>query len=534
MGSRLPVATRLKDTLHYYRFLSSVSYQRALLEVLLPGTVLMTILTQYGTESSNNTYLGNMSSIILWAGVGYAIRLQLAFRHKLRHEFIIGLVTISFLSGLLIIQFLMLTPQDKLDNMFSGNTPDHAGFRATVAVVPFTTIFDFFIIRALRYGWRFWNRFRRRKLVWQLIHSHLTLIILVVAIIVFSFFTVVNATNNTLFIPDYVASIPMLLLIITSLTIILSLLILPPLSIVSYIITRRATHRLETLAHAIGTLRTGNYQNRIMVIGEDEVAQLQSDFNMMADELERALRDLEIERDKVTAVLKSRRELFVSISHDLRTPIATMRGYLESISARVEEIGLSDLQEDFAVIERGALHLQRLIDNLFAIARAETGGIDFVLQVTDIKPLLEHITASINPLAWRKSRIKIMTELPPTLPAIQVDSQRLVQIISNLVDNSLKHTPPGGIIIISANEINTSVAIQVRDTGEGIAAEDLPCIWDRFFRATAAQDRKISGTGLGLALVKELTERMGGTVAVESAVGDGTCFTLTFPRVEAS
>jgi len=531
------MATRLKKALHRSHFLASVSYQRALLEVLLPSTVLMTILTQYSVDASPNLYLGNMASIILWAGLVYAIRLQLVSgsrRPKLGYESVFGLLATGLLSGLLIVQFLLLTPQSKLDNMFSVDTPNYLGFRFTVTIVPFLAMFEFFLVRALRYGWRFWDRVRRRRLIWQLTHSHLALVTLVVVIVVSGFFTAVNATNNTLFIPGYVTSIPTLFIIIIGLTIALSLLVLPPLSVVSYVIARRVTHRLETLAQVTSALRAGDYQARVEVTGEDEMAQLQSDFNAMADELERARRALENERDTVAAVLKSRRELFASISHDLRTPIAIMRGYIESVSARVGETDSPDLQEDFAVIERGALQLQRLTDDLFTIARAEIGSINFALQVTDVKLLLEHITASTKPLAWRKSRIKIMVELPPTLPAIQIDSQRLEQIVSNLVDNSLKHTPPGGIIIISANEINSSVAIHVRDTGEGIAAEDLPRIWDRFFRTASAQEKNISGTGLGLALVKELTEGMGGTVAVESDVGEGTCFTLTFPCVESA
>src|SRR5262249_38050383 len=138
------------------------------------------------------------------------------------------------------------------------------------------------------------------------------------------------------------------------------------------------------------------------------------------------------------------------------------------------------------------------------------------------------------PLAWRSNRVEVMAEAAPDAPLAWVDEARLEQVIANLVHNGVRHTPPGGIVSLWVEGAPDGVALQARDTGEGIAAEDLPRIWERFYRADAARLHPESGSGLGLALVKELTEAMGGSVAVESVVGQGSCFTLRLPSAEAA
>lgn len=526
------MAARLTPLLRRYGFLSSVGYWRALLEMVFPGGILMFLVTRYGADTANSTFLGNIASVILWAGIGYAIRLRLipgSRRQKLVYESLNGMLLILLLSCLFIIEFLLLTPQSKLDDMFSGDTASSLGFQMTIIIIPILTVFEFSMVRALRYGWRSWNRARSRKLVWQLTHSHLALITGIVAITVMTIFTANVVANNLQAFPNYLTGIPSLLIVITALTCALSLLVLPPLSIVSYVIARRVTHRLETLAQVTSSFRTGDYQARVAVSGDDEVAQLQNDFNAMADDLERALHELGVERDAVTALLKSRRELFASVSHELRTPIATLRGYIESMAASKAASDSPRQGQDLGVMEAEILRLQRLVDDLFTVARTETGSIGLTMQSIDIVPLLEQVSAATKPLAWQKSRIELVASLPAALPPIQIDATRLEQIVNNLINNSLKHTPPGGIVVLSALSTDQEVSIQVKDTGEGIAEEDLPHIWERFYRATSAREKNIGGTGLGLALVKELTEAMGGSVAVESEPGEGSCFTITFP-----
>jgi signal transduction histidine kinase len=133
------------------------------------------------------------------------------------------------------------------------------------------------------------------------------------------------------------------------------------------------------------------------------------------------------------------------------------------------------------------------------------------------------------PLAWQSHKVEVIAQIGPDVPETRLDEGRLEQILANLLRNGIRHTPPGGIVAVAVSNQNDWVQIEVRDTGEGIASEILPHIWTRFFRGKGAHVDSKAGTGLGLALVKELTEAMGGTVAVESTVGEGSVFTVRFP-----
>jgi signal transduction histidine kinase len=136
---------------------------------------------------------------------------------------------------------------------------------------------------------------------------------------------------------------------------------------------------------------------------------------------------------------------------------------------------------------------------------------------------------AVAPLAWRAGRVEVVADAPPGLPLAQADAERLEQVLSNLLRNGVRHTSPGGIVVAAVSADAEHVSIVVRDTGEGIAPEDLPHIWERFYRGENHRSSD-GGAGLGLAIVKELTEAMGGTVAVESTPGQGSCFTIRLRR----
>jgi signal transduction histidine kinase len=260
------------------------------------------------------------------------------------------------------------------------------------------------------------------------------------------------------------------------------------------------------------------------------VAQLQADFNVMAGELERAVRDLQAERDKVAVLLQARQQMTASVSHELRTPVATLRGYLQSSRARLEGQLPEPLARDLAVMEGEVLRLQSLIEDLFALSRAEVGALPLDLQPTDVGALVGRRVKAMAPLAWRANRVEVVQGLAADLPPAMADEGRLEQVLTNLLRNGVQHTLPGGIVAVAAGVEGQEIRIDVRDTGEGIAEEDLPYIWDRFYRGQARDGAEKGGAGLGLALVKELAEAMGGRVAVDCTAGQGSCFTVRLPR----
>lgn len=387
--------------------------------------------------------------------------------------------------------------------------------------------------------WRFWAQQRRTRVLWNLIHYQLTLVGMVGLLVTVLLLVIFVNQSLNFAAPDASRSAQLVdvLLIIFSLggaslfLIAIGLLVMfPPAFLISFLFARRVTRRLEQLTQASSALRTGAYDARIVVDGEDEIAQLQTDFNAMASDLERAMRELQTERDAVAALLLQRRELVASVSHELRTPVATLRGYLESALSRPVGAPPATWRTDLVVMERETVRLQRLIDDLFTLSRAEVGGLALSLQPTDVAAAAQASVTALAPLAWQQGRVDVIADLPGDLPPALVDAGRLDQILSNLLRNGVRHTPPGGIVAVSALSTPEWVILQVRDTGEGIAPEDAPHIFERFFRAERARSRDAGGAGLGLALVKELTESMGGSVAVESAPGEGSCFTVHLPR----
>jgi signal transduction histidine kinase len=398
----------------------------------------------------------------------------------------------------------------------------------------------FAVLRAGVWLWHYWNRLRRRRLLWSLTHAHLVVVV-AVALLVAVLGGIQVAASVTdpprRLTPDWAPALvdllartvfPFLGIVVVWLAGLL-IILLPPSALFSYFVARRTTRRLESLTAAAAALRRGDLSARVDVTGEDEVAQLQADFNAMAADLEAATGELQAERDKIVALLEARRALMANVSHELRTPVATLRGYLEAASAGADGVP-AGLRRDLEVMAGEVERLQKLIDDLFTLARAEVEGLSLRLEPTDVAPLVRNRVAALAPLAWQTGRVEVVAEVPPEPQVAHVDPDRLEQVLVNLLRNGVRHTPPGGIVAVVVIGEADHVRVDVRDTGAGIPAEELDRVWERFYRGAEAQVRDGRGAGLGLALVKELTEAMGGTVALESAAGEGSRFTLRLPR----
>lgn len=392
-------------------------------------------------------------------------------------------------------------------------------------------LFEFFsnagAFLVFRLGMRlllFWNQLRRRHLLWALTHAHILLVAFCAGllILVLEVFLIVSlrSLDMMLLVP---ATLGLLVLGVMGLA-----LVVPPSALFSYVVMRRTTDRVKTLAQATSLIRGGNYAVRVPVVGEDEVAQLQANFNTMAADLEHSVGALQAERDRVAALLRQRRELIANVSHELRTPMATLRGYLETSLAHWDERDQPPptLQNDLHIMEEEVIRLQTLVEDLFTLASAEVGKLTLQCKPTDLCALVQRIVTTTAPLAWHSSKIEIVADIRDSLPVALVDPVRLEQVLRNLLHNAVRHTSPGGIVIVTATTATPFVVLQVKDTGEGIDPLDLPHIWQRFYQADSSRVRVHGGVGLGLSLVKELVEAMGGTVAVESSPGEGSCFTV--------
>lgn len=397
-----------------------------------------------------------------------------------------------------------------------------------IALVAFATEFLVFRIgvRLLLY----WNRLRHTRLQWALTHAHLVVAAIGAGLIILLVVTLLYITSDR-----SITHVIPLLFFLSVLSVLGIIIVLPPSALFSFIFARGMTRRLQTLTAATNALRAGDYSVRVPVRGEDEVAQLQANFNAMAADLERAVHEVQAERDTVAQLLTARRELIASVSHELRTPVATLRSYLESTVSHWNGTPPTTLRNDLEVMERETIHLHALINDLFTLSRTEVGKLDLCSKPVNVGALVQQIVATQAPLAWQRGRVQVAADTPPDPALALADEDRLEQVVRNLLHNAIRHTPPGGIVALTvATDPDDAgmVRLQVNDTGEGISEEDIPHIWERFYRGQKA--RSEGGTGLGLALVKELAEAMHGTVAVDSTLGQGSCFTIRLPHSAAN
>jgi signal transduction histidine kinase len=223
-----------------------------------------------------------------------------------------------------------------------------------------------------------------------------------------------------------------------------------------------------------------------------------------------------------------RRDFVANVSHELRTPLTIVGGFAETLQD--PDIPAERRAEFAQTIYSNTQRMQRIVDELLDLSRIESGHWKPRLQAVTIADAVAEVFARVSAVAARKS-ISLETRIAPAASVIEADRTALEQILLNLVENALRHTPEGGKITIATAEARNGVGLTVADTGTGIAPEHLPRIFERFYRADSGRSREAGGTGLGLAIVKHLVEAHGGSVSADSVVGSGTTIRIFFPEV---
>ena len=286
--------------------------------------------------------------------------------------------------------------------------------------------------------------------------------------------------------------------------------------IVSILLSRTFTRRLRRLERAAGAIAAGNLDQHVPVTSIDEVGQLAEQFNRMAAQVREAI--------------AKQRAFVANASHDLRTPISVVQGHLDGLIHRSEQRDFdAGTVRSLTTMERQTQHLNQLVSDLLAVATLDEAAQRLRIEQVPVAPLVTEVVDTLREVARTQRKVALTTQLPPDLPPIQADRERLRQALTNLVQNALRYTPAGGAVLISAEQRGHMIALAVADTGIGIAPEDLPHVFERFDRADRARGRDTGGTGLGLAIVKGAVDAMGGQIAVESTVGSGSRFTITLP-----
>jgi two-component system sensor histidine kinase BaeS len=280
--------------------------------------------------------------------------------------------------------------------------------------------------------------------------------------------------------------------------------------LVGSIQARRIVAPVRALADAARRVAGGEFA-QIPVTSQDELGEMALAFNTMAAEL------------KQQHTL--RRRVMADIAHELRTPLSVLQIDLESIEDGLAEPTpevVTRLQEEVAL-------LNRLVADLRMLSLAEAGELQLEVQPVDVGHLVQTAVDRVRGAAQEKG-VSLTSELPEGLPAVAGDEQRLSQVLSNLLSNALRHTAPGGQIAIAAEQVDgDDVRIAVQDNGEGIPAEELPHVFERFYRTDHARSRDTGGSGLGLAIARSLVEAHGGQIGVESVEGEGSTFALSLP-----
>lgn len=280
------------------------------------------------------------------------------------------------------------------------------------------------------------------------------------------------------------------------------------------------TNRIRLLEKASHSLAASDLSARVPVQGRDEIASLAAAFNQMAAQLEAAdAKQREVER--------LRSDLIAWVGHDLQTPLASIRAILEALADGVVD-DPDAVRRYLQTAQRDVRSLSLLIDDLFQMAQLDAGGLRLDLAPSSLSDLISDTLESFSALAIAQG-IQLEGSAASDVDPVHMDTPRIGRVLNNLVGNALRHTPAGGRVEVRARRDGPRIEVLVADSGEGIRVEDIPHVFDRFYRGEKSRSRATGGAGLGLAIARGIVEAHGGQIRVESNPGLGTRFIVSLP-----
>ncbi len=271
--------------------------------------------------------------------------------------------------------------------------------------------------------------------------------------------------------------------------------------VLSFLLTRRVLRPLSQMFSIIGEMAGGNFSKRVEITSQDEVGQLGTAFNSLADSLEQ--------------VEQLRKTMVADVAHELRTPLTNLRGYLEALNDQV----IPPSKEVFQILQQENLRLVNLVENLQQLAKADAAKAFLNREELSLPELIKQILTIYQPNLQAK-KIPVETHFAQNTRQVVADRDKLLQAIRNLVENACKYTPSDGKIAVATEHLPEGIRVTITNSGPGISEADLPFIFERFFRTDRSRSRDAGGAGIGLAIVKELIEAHGGRVGAESDPGE--------------
>lgn len=288
-----------------------------------------------------------------------------------------------------------------------------------------------------------------------------------------------------------------------------------------YFLSSTITDRVHQLRGAAEQLAEGDLKTRVPVQGRDEVAALAQTFNKMAEQLEASdAKQRELEN--------LRADLIAWVGHDLQTPLASIRAILEALADGVVDEP-ETVKRYLNTAQRDVRSLSALIDDLFQMAQLNAGGFQLELEDSSLADLVSDTLESFAELAARQN-LTLSGSVDPSLDPVRMDTRRIGRVLNNLIGNAIRHTPAHGEVKVTAWRTHSGVEVSVEDTGEGIRVDDLPHIFDGFYRGEKSRSRATGGAGLGLAISRGIVRAHGGEIKVESEIGKGSRFTFRLPN----
>ncbi len=279
------------------------------------------------------------------------------------------------------------------------------------------------------------------------------------------------------------------------------------------VLAKSLTSPLRQLTRATQAMSRGDLKQRITIQSRDELGALAQSFNQLSTDLVKA-QDL-------------RRQMTADIAHELRTPLSLILGHAEGLADGI----LPASRETFDIIYDEARRLTRLVDDLRTLSLSDAGELVLNRQIVAPGELLT-AAAARQKLAAQAQKVELTVEVAPDLPEIEIDPDRLIQVLDNLINNALHHISAGGCIVLRAERDGAQVRLAVQDSGLGIAPEDLSRIFERFYRTDKSRRRQDGGSGLGLAIARSIIESHGGRIWAESVEGQGATFYITLPAAQ--
>src|SRR6266498_2998057 len=277
------------------------------------------------------------------------------------------------------------------------------------------------------------------------------------------------------------------------------------------LLSRTLTRPIRELTRATHAVSEGDLSQQVPVRSKDELGELAKAFNKMSAQLSRSV--------------NARKQMTADIAHELRTPLSLILGHAEAVHDGV----LPPTRENFEIIREEATRLEHLVNDLRTLSLADAGELSIQTQTIEPQRLVNEVSSLYQYQTQRKN-ISFELDVPAGLPSMEVDPGRMTQVLTNILDNALRHTPEGGRITLAAKEVNDMVELSVEDTGPGLSLEDINRIFERFYRTDSSRQREDGGSGLGLAIARSIVQAHGGQLSAESESGSGLKVKIRLPK----